>query len=78
MTTYNVLVKTGKKKELIHWDQDSNIEERYLVVETKEPPVEGKANIKVRELVARLFKIPIGSVTIKRGFKSKRKVVEIS
>lgn len=41
-------------------------------------PVEGAANAALIEFLARTFGVPLRQVTLKRGIKSRRKVVEIS
>ncbi len=42
------------------------------------PPIEGKANKAIIELLAKHFKIAKSLITIKNGKSSKTKVVEIS
>lgn len=41
------------------------------------PPVDGKANAAVVELLARYFKVKKAAVTILRGENSKNKMIEI-
>lgn len=52
--------------------------ENYFEVFTQEPPLEGKANKRIMELLAEYFKVPVSKVKIIQGFKSKQKIVEIS
>lgn len=49
----------------------------HFEVFVKEPPLEGRANKRVVELLAEYFKIPPSKVKIIQGFKSKEKVLEI-
>ena len=41
------------------------------------PPVEGRANQAVIELIADYFNVPKSSVTLLRGMRGKKKVVEV-
>lgn len=50
---------------------------KYLVSVTA-PPVEGKANEKVIEVLSKYFGKPKRAITIVRGTTSKEKIVEIS
>ncbi|MBI3954976.1 DUF167 domain-containing protein [Candidatus Gottesmanbacteria bacterium] len=47
-------------------------------VSVKAPPVGGKANTEVEEILAKYFKCAKSKIYIVSGFKSKSKVVEIS
>ena len=47
-------------------------------VSTTAPPVEGKANEKIVELLSEYFKKPKRCISILRGEHSKEKVVEIT
>jgi uncharacterized protein (TIGR00251 family) len=49
-----------------------------LAVSVSAPPVEGKANKQVIELLSAYFKVPKTQVKILKGESSKIKVVEIS
>ncbi len=78
MKTYKVMVKPNKKQNKVYWEKVSLPEkEKYLVVETTELPIEGKANKMVIKLVAGFFKLPKSSIMIKMGIKSKFKTVVI-
>jgi len=48
-----------------------------LIVRVNAPPVEGKANKRVIELLARRFHVPKSAVVIIGGGKGKMKIVEI-
>jgi uncharacterized protein YggU (UPF0235/DUF167 family) len=67
-----VLVKTNSKIESV----EATPEGVYLV-RVRTPPTEGKANIRVRELLAEHFHLPKSSVTLTSGPKSKKKTYEI-
>jgi uncharacterized protein (TIGR00251 family) len=53
-------------------------EGEMLIIKTKEPPHEGKANLAVIRLAAQFFKIPRSSVRIVSGLSSRNKVIEIT
>ena len=46
-------------------------------VSVKSPPIDGKANKEVEEVLAEYLKLPKSKVYITSGFRSKSKVVEI-
>lgn len=71
--TIHVLVKTNARKESVEVREDGS-----LFVCVNVPPVEGKANQKVIELLARYFAKPKSAVTIVRGLRSKHKIVEVA
>lgn len=54
------------------------IDDTTYKVSVKKPPVDGKANKEVEEVLADYLKIPKAKVYIVSGFKSKSKVVEVS
>lgn len=53
------------------------VDDTTYKVSVKAPPVGGKANIEVEEILANYFNIPASQVYIVSGFKSKSKVVEV-
>lgn len=68
----NVRVKpNSRKKEVIRQEDGS-----YLVCVTV-PPVEGKANHQLVELLAEHFKKPKSNITILRGARGRLKTVEV-
>lgn len=71
MRKLSVLVKVNKRVNKIYWKED------FLVVETVELPVEGKANKVVLKLVADFLGVKISEVSIKSGLKSKYKVLVV-
>lgn len=66
-----VKVKPGSKKEEVTQKGDT------LIVTTKEPSKEGRANRQVIKLLAKHFKVPQNQVKFISGFKKRDKVVEI-
>lgn len=48
-----------------------------LKIKLKSPPVDGKANEELVEFLSEYYNIPKSSVKIKKGLKSKNKIVEI-
>ena len=51
------------------------VEENHLKVRLKSPPVEGKANKELMEVLAKALKIPKGKVEIVKGQKARTKEV---
>ncbi len=68
----NVQVKTRSKKEGIE-----KLSEVEYVVRVNTPPVDGKANKRVLEILADYFNRPPSTINLVRGAKSKLKVFEI-
>ena len=67
----NILVRTNSKKESVE------LVDGVYVVYTKSPAKDNKANIACISLLSDYFDIQKNSIVIKRGLKSKKKVVEI-
>ncbi|MCK9265856.1 DUF167 domain-containing protein [bacterium] len=67
----SVIVKTNTKR--------TKIEEKegVLYVWLDVPPVEGRANKRLIELLSKYYKKPKSLITIKKGLKSKKKIVII-
>ena len=68
----SVSVKSNSKVEGVEVQSDGT----YLV-RVRVPPVEGKANERIRELLSQHFQCPKSAIEIVGGFKSKRKIFEI-
>jgi uncharacterized protein len=68
----SVQVKTNSKIESVEKLPDGN----YLV-RVHVPPVNGKANERIRELLAEHFAIPKSQIQITSGFKGKKKTFEL-
>ena len=67
-----VQVKPNSKKEGIQAGSDGG-----LVVRVNAPPVDGKANERVIELLSKHFKKPKSAFILKSGHKGKNKIFEI-
>jgi uncharacterized protein (TIGR00251 family) len=68
----SVTVKPNSRKEEVVPSGEGEYTVRVSV-----PPVEGKANERVVELLARHFGVPKSRVTIVRGASGRKKLVEI-
>ncbi|MCU0535495.1 MAG: DUF167 domain-containing protein [Hydrococcus sp. Prado102] len=67
-----VKVKPNTKQQKIEESEDGS-----FIIYLKSPPVEGKANQELIELLAKKFKIAKSKISIKSGLSSKTKLVEI-
>lgn len=67
-----VYVKAGARENRVE-----KIDDTSYKVSVKAPPVEGKANKEVEEVLAEYFNISKSKIYIVSGFRSKSKVVEI-
>ena len=67
-----VQVKTNSKIESV--EKIGNAE---FLVRVRTPPIEGKANEKVRKLLAEYLKVSKSSVELISGQKSKKKIFEV-
>jgi uncharacterized protein len=68
---FKVTVKTNARKNEV-----LKVENGDLLVRVTEPPIEGRANEKVIELLADYLKTSKRSISIISGFKSKFKIIE--
>lgn len=68
-----VRVKPNSSKNTVE-QSDST----HYVVSVNAPPVQGKANAAVLELLAEHLKLPKSLFTIKRGANTKQKTIEIA
>ena len=68
----SVKVKPNSKKNEVVRQEDGS-----LLVRVTSPPVEGKANYQLLELLAEHFKRPKRDITILKGMKGHLKIVEI-
>lgn len=59
----------AKKTEIV------GIHEGELKIRLNTPPIEGRANKELLKYVAQLFKVPPSQVVLKRGDKSRHKVL---
>ena len=67
-----VKVKPNSKQQKIEKSADGS-----LIVRLKSPPIDGKANQELIELLAKQFKVSKSEIIIKSGLSSKNKLVEI-
>ena len=67
-----VKVKPNSKKQSIE-----ELEDGSLMIHLKSPPVDGKANKELIELLAKKFAVPKAKISIKSGLSSKIKLIEI-
>ena len=58
-------------------DKVEKIDETYFVVETREPPVQNRANIAITGILARYFSVELGKVRLIRGHRERNKIFEI-
>ena len=68
-----VAVKPNSKKDKIE-----KINDYEYLVRVHAPPVDGKANERLIELLAEYFKTPKSRIELISGSKSKKKIFEIS
>jgi len=69
--TIEVIVKTNSKESKVV------CKENAYYVYTKSPAREGKANEEVIKLLSKHFDIPKSIISIKQGFKYRRKIIQI-
>jgi hypothetical protein len=67
-----VKVKPNSRKQSIEESTDGS-----LTVHLKSPPVDGKANKELIELLAEKFKVSKPQIRIKSGVSSRNKLIEI-
>jgi uncharacterized protein (TIGR00251 family) len=70
---YSVVVKPRSKAEGV-----ALLEDGSLVVRVNAPPVDGKANARVIELLAEHFKVSKKGIHIVVGEGSRRKLIEVN
>lgn len=68
-----VKVKPNSKQQKIEKTADGS-----LIVRLKSPPIDGKANNELIELLAKQFKVSKSEITIYTGLSSKNKLIEIN
>lgn len=72
MPILRVKVKPNSKQQMIAEESDGS-----LTVRLKSPPVDGKANAELIELLADRFDLCKSDIVIKSGLSSRNKVVEL-
>lgn len=69
----SVFVKTNSKKESVEKLPDGK-----FLVRVRVPPTEGKANERIRELLADHLGLPKSRIELVHGHKGKLKIFEVS
>lgn len=72
MKTYTILVQAGAKKNLVKEEKEG------LKVFVAAPPVDGKANQAVVEVLAEHFGVKKSRIEIIKGLKSRNKTISIA
>lgn len=67
-----VKVKPNSRQQKIEEETDGS-----LTVHLKSPPVDGKANDELIQILAKKFDVPKSSIRIKSGLSSRNKLIEI-
>ncbi|MBO3463632.1 DUF167 domain-containing protein [Aetokthonos hydrillicola Thurmond2011] len=67
-----VKVKPNSKVQKIQEEADGS-----LTVHLKSPPVDGKANQELIELLSKKFNVPKSYIRIKSGLSSRQKLIEV-
>ena len=69
---YKITVKPNSRKNEIKRCDDGT-----LIIRVSVPPIEGKANEKVIEVLSEYFDKPKRCISIISGFKGKNKIIEV-
>ena len=72
MKIISVKVKSNSKQQQVTQADDGS-----FTVHLKSPPIDGKANAELIQLLAKNFGVPKSAIRIKTGASSKSKLVEI-
>ncbi|NJP08391.1 MAG: DUF167 domain-containing protein [Leptolyngbyaceae cyanobacterium RU_5_1] len=72
MKILSVKVKPNSKQQAVKQEEDGS-----LTVHLKSPPVAGKANAELIQVLAKRFELPQSRIRIKAGLSSKHKLVEV-
>lgn len=67
-----IKVKSNSKQQIIEEALDGS-----LTIHLKSPPVDGKANKELIEILAKRFDVSKSQIKIKSGLSSKTKLIEI-
>ena len=68
---FSAQIKAGSKMDEVKREGNS------LVIKTKAPAREGKANKAIIKLLAEYFGVPQSAIAIKSGLGSKNKIIEV-
>lgn len=70
--TLNVYVQPGSKhNEIVGLHGDA------LKIKLATQPIDGRANKALLHYIAQLFEVPVSQVTLKRGEKSRHKIIKV-
>jgi uncharacterized protein (TIGR00251 family) len=69
---YKITVKPNARKNEVLLATDGT-----LIIRVSVPPIEGKANEKMIEVLSEYFKKPKKSISILSGFKGRTKIIEV-
>ncbi|MBU2036953.1 DUF167 domain-containing protein [Patescibacteria group bacterium] len=58
-------------------DKVAKIDNTHFVVETRERPVQNRANLAITRILAQYFGVEIGKVRMIKGFRERNKIFEI-
>jgi uncharacterized protein (TIGR00251 family) len=72
MKILSVKVKPNSKQQRVQQEADGS-----LTVYLKSPPVDGKANAELIEVLTQLYAVPKSRIRIKSGASSRIKLVEL-
>ena len=67
----------ASSNEITGWKEDPATDEQVLQVRVTAPPVDGKANKALIQLLAKEFKVPKSKIRIIQGETSRDKLVEL-
>ncbi len=73
MKRLSVKVKPNSKQQQLQVEEDGS-----LTVHLKSPPVDGKANAELIQLLAKHLDVPKSAISIRTGASAKRKIIEIN
>lgn len=67
-----------KAKPDSYEDKVEKIDDMHFIVETREPPINGRANQAILRLLGEYFKIPVFKIRLIKGAREKSKIFEIN
>ncbi|MBL1173976.1 DUF167 domain-containing protein [Pantanalinema sp. GBBB05] len=73
MKIISVKVKPNSKQQSVRQEADGS-----FTVHLKSPPVDGKANTELIQLLTKEFNVPKSWIRIKSGLSSRSKLIEIA
>ncbi len=73
-----VFVTPGAKREKVEVHPAKGGEGETLAIAVREPAAQNLANIRVREIIAMRYSVPVGNVRILTGHRSRAKMVSVN